>query len=277
MINQSDFNPGEGSLSLGRFAQAAGLTRKALRLYDQLGILVPDQVDPATGYRYYRLNQVERGRFIRLLREMEMPLADIRQVLSCEVKEEAVQLVRAWESDFVCRARRVSELTKKVTAYIYEEKEDMKVDVTLESFPEMTAVCLKKKITVPDFQDCIPDALQRLSGFVGQQGGILAGDPVCFYYGPVNQQDDGPVEICFPIRGKIQPGEGIQIKEIPAHQGAVARASQEQSKFPEILEVWDDLMTWVHHNKLRFSDQTVPCYEVWHEVGSISVVQPIDP
>ena len=66
MSNDPDSGQRDGYLSMGRFAQAAQLSRKALRLYDQLGILVPDYVDPDSGYRYYSTAQFEQARFIRL-------------------------------------------------------------------------------------------------------------------------------------------------------------------------------------------------------------------
>jgi hypothetical protein len=53
-------------LSIGRFAKTGQLSRKALRLYDELGILVPAYVDPGSGYRYYSPDQLERARFIRI-------------------------------------------------------------------------------------------------------------------------------------------------------------------------------------------------------------------
>ena len=46
-------------LSIGRFADATGLTVKALRHYDEIGLLVPARVDPDNSYRYYDLAQVE--------------------------------------------------------------------------------------------------------------------------------------------------------------------------------------------------------------------------
>ncbi len=40
-------------MTIGEFAREAGLTAKALRLYDEMGLIEPAEVDPATGYRYY--------------------------------------------------------------------------------------------------------------------------------------------------------------------------------------------------------------------------------
>ncbi len=69
-------------LSIGTFANMTRLSIKALRLYDQLDLLQPHHVDAQTGYRYYSAEQLSPARMIRNLREMDMPLATIRQVLA---------------------------------------------------------------------------------------------------------------------------------------------------------------------------------------------------
>ncbi|GAA1751513.1 MerR family transcriptional regulator [Luedemannella helvata] len=67
-------------LTIGAFARAARLSPKALRLYDELGLLRPAAVDPATGYRFYDPAQLDRARLVAWLRRLGMPLADIREV-----------------------------------------------------------------------------------------------------------------------------------------------------------------------------------------------------
>ncbi|MEU8028755.1 MerR family transcriptional regulator [Streptomyces sp. NPDC049099] len=74
----------DGLLTIGAFAARARLSAKALRLYDRLGLLAPARVDEATGYRYYRADQVERARLVALLRQLDMPLARIAEVLGAE-------------------------------------------------------------------------------------------------------------------------------------------------------------------------------------------------
>ena len=49
-------------LPIGRFARLTGLTIGALRHYDEEGVLAPADVDPATGYRRYRRDQVATAR-----------------------------------------------------------------------------------------------------------------------------------------------------------------------------------------------------------------------
>jgi DNA-binding transcriptional MerR regulator len=68
-------------MPIGGLARLSRLTVKALRLYDAEGLLVPAWVDPDSGYRYYRAEQVRTATTIALLRSLGVPLAVIRDVL----------------------------------------------------------------------------------------------------------------------------------------------------------------------------------------------------
>lgn len=68
-------------LSIGSFDMLSGLTIKALRHYDDVNLLKPADVDPQTGYRYYRLEQVRSARLILALRAVDLPLDELRDVL----------------------------------------------------------------------------------------------------------------------------------------------------------------------------------------------------
>lgn len=94
-------------LTTGAFAQASGLTRKALRLYDDLGLLRPAVVGESTGYRYYRRDQLAQATLVAWLRRAGMPLARIRAV--CDLAPaHAADAVRAWwaETERDVHARR---------------------------------------------------------------------------------------------------------------------------------------------------------------------------
>src|SRR5262249_20713500 len=67
-------------LPIGRFARACRLSIKALRIYDELGLLKPARVD-ASGYRYYAREQARDAIAIALLRSLDVPLASIQIIL----------------------------------------------------------------------------------------------------------------------------------------------------------------------------------------------------
>ena len=95
-------------LTIGEFARAARLSPKALRLYDELGLLRPFRVDEWTGYRYYAPSQLERARLVAWLRRLGMPLAQIGTVMESPPPEAAAAVaafLRVTEADFAERQR----------------------------------------------------------------------------------------------------------------------------------------------------------------------------
>jgi DNA-binding transcriptional MerR regulator len=74
-------------LPIGRFARLAGLSVGALRHYDELDLLRPADVDRFTGYRRYRRAQLETARTIARLRDLEMPIDEIRELLATDDPE----------------------------------------------------------------------------------------------------------------------------------------------------------------------------------------------
>jgi DNA-binding transcriptional MerR regulator len=74
----------EDLLPIGRFARLSGLSVGALRHYDELDILRPADVDRFTAYRRYRREQLGTARAIARLRDLEVPLDEIRLVLAAD-------------------------------------------------------------------------------------------------------------------------------------------------------------------------------------------------
>lgn len=95
-------------LTIGAFARAVRLSPKALRLYDELGLLRPALVDGESGYRFYDPAQVERARLIAWLRRLGMPLARIREVCDLEPGAAAEAVADYWarvEAETAARGR----------------------------------------------------------------------------------------------------------------------------------------------------------------------------
>ena len=66
-------------IPIGRFSVITRLTQKALRYYDQKGLLIPEAKDPFTGYRYYTGNQIQQGYKIKHLVELGLSVDQIKQ------------------------------------------------------------------------------------------------------------------------------------------------------------------------------------------------------
>lgn len=71
-------------LTIGDFATLTQLSVRMLRRYHEAGLLEPAQVDPHTGYRYYAADQIPTAQVIHRLRELDVPLADVRALLQTD-------------------------------------------------------------------------------------------------------------------------------------------------------------------------------------------------
>lgn len=106
-------------MSIGDFARETGLTPKALRLYDEMGLVRPAEVDEFSGYRYYREEQLGRARLVARLRLIGMPLDRIKVVAELPSGAKAAELMSYWrqvEADTSSRRAMVAVLAKELRA-----------------------------------------------------------------------------------------------------------------------------------------------------------------
>ena len=98
-------------MSIGEFARRSRLSAKALRLYDELGLLPPARVDEDSGYRLYEPGQLKQARLIAALRQLQVPLAEIKAILPLEPLQAAERVREVWaatEAEHAARrARRI--------------------------------------------------------------------------------------------------------------------------------------------------------------------------
>jgi MerR family regulatory protein len=177
-------------VSIGEFARLSRLSPKALRLYDELGLLVPAEVDAETGYRWYADTQLERARWA-----------------GAEAEHAAQRVL-------------VDRLHGKNSA-MYE--------VTVRDIPTRSLLSLMRRVheddLIPMGRELIIHRLAR--GGVPRIEGI-AGAPFTIFYGEVSGDSDGPVEWCWPVPDD-QADEiaarfpDLTLRTEPAHQEAFVR------------------------------------------------------
>lgn len=82
-------------MRIGEIAAFFGVSAKALRVYEKMGILKPEKVDEVTGYRYYAPDQVKQLDALLELRELGFSLAEIQKLLENDLKSDAYMEVLA--------------------------------------------------------------------------------------------------------------------------------------------------------------------------------------
>jgi DNA-binding transcriptional MerR regulator len=229
----------ENLMPIGECAQASRLSQKALRLYGENGVLTPAWVDPDNGYRYYRADQLRVATLIALLRRAGVPLVEIRSFL----REPSVERLDVYErelADEFAERRRVIRYVKRIL------KEEPMYDVITMQVAEQPYVSRTKHVLVPELEQFIVDTFRELGLDRAREPGFV------LYYGPVNNEEDGPVEVCVPA----DDGD----KRLPAGEIAFAEISGEQCKFPEILGAYDAVYRWI---KEHGRDAAGPSREIY--------------
>ena len=105
-------------MTIGRFARVSGLSVHTLRHYDDVGILAPADVDPDSGYRRYRRNQVRRARLIQALRWIDLPVDEIRAALDHETGAALAEVLTRHRGRLERRANLVAGQIADVDAYL---------------------------------------------------------------------------------------------------------------------------------------------------------------
>jgi DNA-binding transcriptional MerR regulator len=213
----------ENLMPIGEFAAASRLSQKALRLYGENGMLVPAWVDPDSGYRYYRAAQLHTATLIALLRRAGMPLAEIRSFLRAPSLEQLEAYERAVVDEFAER-RRVLRYVKRIL------KEEPMYDVRTKRVEEQPYVSRTKHVLVPQLGPFIAETFRELERDDAPEPGFV------LYHGPVNGDEDGPVEVCVP------KADGD--KRLPPGQIAFTDISGEQCEFPQILGAYEAVFRW---------------------------------
>src|SRR5438445_184214 len=127
--------PTERLLPIGRFARLTGLTIRALRHYDELGLLAPAWIDPETGFRFYGIQQMQRAGGIKQLRGLELALeADDAEDWDVPFAYEALARAHAVAGD-AAEARRYVELARADAGKIAEPEDRELVLADLETIP----------------------------------------------------------------------------------------------------------------------------------------------
>src|SRR6201993_341766 len=76
---------------IGEFSKIAQVSGRLLRYYDEIGLLIPESIDPETGYRYYSARQLPQLNRILVLKELGLSLEQIARLLDQETSVDEIR------------------------------------------------------------------------------------------------------------------------------------------------------------------------------------------
>ncbi|GAA3803360.1 MerR family transcriptional regulator [Streptomyces coacervatus] len=256
-------------LTIGAFAARARLSPKALRLYDRLGLLAPAQVDEASGYRYYRADQVERARLVALLRQLDMPLARIAEVVETDGPEAAGLLAAYW-TDVETRLAGQRTLAEYLRGRLSGRSSEMygKFVVETVDVPAQTVITETRHTLADELPAWIGASLGRLEAAAKECGGATAA-PYVVYHAEVSMESDGPAQACVPVADEAAARKWAEakgrawetkVRVEPAQRLAYTRITKAQVAHPQILAAFEAVEEWMAREGLEMAG---PCREIY--------------
>jgi DNA-binding transcriptional MerR regulator/effector-binding domain-containing protein len=212
------------TVSIGDFARATHLSVKALRHYQEEDLLAPAEVDPDSGYRRYDLAQIPTAQVIRRLRDLDMPLEDIRGVLRATDLAERGELI----SRHLRRLEDELSRTKSAVESLRDLLEHPEPNLPVEhrSVPPMRVAAISARVTTADLGPWFNGAFGELYATLSAQDVALAGDAGGVFANGLFSDEDGqatlylPVDTPFRAAGRVGPLELPPVElAVIAHSG----------------------------------------------------------
>lgn len=251
-------------LKIGDFSLTGRVSVRTLRHYDDLGLLRPARVDPATGYRFYAIGQLPRLHRILALKELGLSLEEIAAVLEdgpspadlrAMLERKRAEVRRLVESE-QARLARISAHLDQI-----EREEIMEgYDVLLKPVPAQRVATLRE--TLPAYP-AIGRLFDELRAYV-YGNGLQAGAWTSLWHCPEFQERDvdGEAAVVIDDPLPLPPHPRIVPAELPAVP-AMACAIH-HGPYASLNRAYAALGAWLAANGYR----TVgPTREVYHHGG----------
>lgn len=260
MVPVTDLSQNQPPLmTIGAFSRATLVSVRSLRAYHERGILVPAVVAPNTGYRAYHPGQIPDAVALRRLRELDVPLPVVGQILEARDPEVTAKLLADHEAEMRARLAETERIVAELQRAAAEPGQGLPVH--LRTIDHQHALALTDSVAAKDFGPFLDRAYAALWSAVGVGGFVPAGPPAALYCPEANDPDAEPVTAYVPVTepGPIPPAAGVELIEVPA---ATVAAAIHEGDYLSIGDAYASLGAWVAYHAHPTDDPVREVYVV---------------
>jgi DNA-binding transcriptional MerR regulator len=242
---------------IGDFSRLCRVSVSTLRYYADMGLLPPAQVDEFTGYRYFSLEQLPRLHRILALRDLNLSLEQIAQLLdeNLDVAEMRGMLRLKRVEIEQCIAEEQARLDRVAARLeqIDQEGNMSAHEVVLKPVEPQRVMALRTIIPKPEdvatlFMAAYPALMQR--------GIQPSSAPFTMFYDPEFKQENMDVEIAFPVASSVtepitlEDGRAFRIYDL---EGIHAASLVYEGGFDSLEEPYTAIGRWIENNGFQIS------------------------
>lgn len=204
---------------LKEFCRLTNLSRKALLLYEEMGLLLPEKKDLNTGYRYYSDEQLLIATIIAFLKNCGIPLYKITDIIRGKLTLN--QFLKTSHT----RLNLISEQIKTTHALLAinlceHDEQFLSTEMTQKIIAEMPVLSLETRARLQDVS--LYHAL--LARYIYTYAIKISGAVFTFYY-PDHTENKLHFKVCCPVPDYLEIiHQDIKWERLPAYKTAVIRS-----------------------------------------------------
>ena len=246
-------------LKIGEFSQLMQVTVKTLRHYEQKGLLVPDEVDEWTGYRYYSLDQMQKLKSIRDLQRLGFSLDEIKDLyddvshtpsvrqLTEKIKETEQQL-----KQLIARRNRLLDWR--------DSRKEMKTmeKFSIQSLPEI--IVASHREVIPNYAAIGPMCYEKIGPEMQRLGCKCPPPGYCFTieHNKEYTPTDIDIEYCEQVEEMGTDSAIIQFKRLPAVPKALCM--KHVGPYERFYESYTEAFRYMEEQGYKVAGQHRTCY-----------------
>ena len=204
-------------LKIGEFSKMMQVTVKALRHYEQKGLLVPDEVDEWTGYRYYSIGQMQRLGTIRGLQRQGFTLDEIKELLEEGAQMPSIDLLTQKIAETERQLQLLMERRTQLLRWMDSHKQRMTMEkFSIQSLPEI--IVASHREVIADYSALGPLCVNKIGPEMQRLGCQCPPPGYCFTI--EHQKEHSPtdldIEYCEQVEEMGEDSDIIQFKCLAA-------------------------------------------------------------
>ncbi len=235
-------------LKIGDFSKLARVSIKALRYYDEIGLLKPVKIDQFTGYRYYETSQLSRLTRIIALKDMGLSLDEIARLLKENVSiSHILDLLHIKQSELKGRLEQEAARLTRVEEWLKQVEKEGKMpdyEIVLKKVPSQKVIAIRA--TLPGGYGETGQLFDKLMPYVFQLRAQMIGPPIEIIYDEEFKETDVDVEVAVPV-ASIVPAKGeFKSYELPGYNQMATTIHK--GSYDTVSAAYAALMKWIEAN-----------------------------
>lgn len=196
-------------LTIGEFSNICKVSTKTLRYYAEIGLVLPDEINPESGYRYYSINQLEKMLLINRLKSYCFSLEEIKSIIESEelMDEVLFAALNRKKREIVVKVQKFEDILHQIDSDILNLRKGKsimsymeEIDVQLVEIPMMYLLSIRKNVLEHEFPEEYGICFGKLYQKIEEKKLTSIAPPMVLFHGDEYSPFGLDTEFAVPIK-----------------------------------------------------------------------------